>query len=261
MRRKNPQSACREFEARLQESLDLRSSLPVVLHPSAERHRAECASCRDKYQQYLLLDRALRSRNEPARAFDSVDLTDRVLARAAADEVQSLNRRAIFRTAIGVSAAAAAALIAVVSTIQLQSRPHTLKNLQDGTAIVHNNTQKPESIALTPIPLAPIGDGSIAEATSATFDLARLASAPAARIGGELLRINSDDGNSRKGSFERVSFARSASKVWRKLGDGVQAGVEPLSNPARRAFGFLLDPNTSPNPPQDDERRSKDEGV
>lgn len=259
MRRTNPKSACREFEARLQELLDRRSSLPVAIHPSAERHRAECASCRVKYQQYLLLDRALRSRNEPARPFDSVDLTDRVLARAAADEVQSLNRRAIFRTAIG--AAAAAALIAVVSTIQLQSQPHTLNNRESGTAIVHDNTQKPASIAFTPIPLAPIGDGSISEATSATFDLARLASAPAARIGGELLRMNSDDGNSRKGSFERVSFVRSASKVWRKLGDGVQAGVEPLSNPARRAFGFLIDPNTSPNPPRDDERRSNDEGV
>jgi hypothetical protein len=214
-----------------------------------------------KYQQYLLLDRALRSRNEPARTPVSVDLTDRVLARAAADEVQSIKRRAIFRTAIGVSAAAAAALIAVVSTIQFQSQPHTLNNERNGSSIVHNNTQKPASIAFTPIPLAPIGDGSISEATSATLDLARLASAPAARIGGELLRINSDDGNSRKGSLERVSFVRSASKVWRKLGDGVQAGVEPLSNPARRAFGFLLDPNTFPNPAQDDERRPNDEGV
>lgn len=258
MKQTNPNLTCREFETRIHQFLDRRSIDPITIDSKAARHGEECASCRAKYQEYLLLDRALRSRIEAAPSSKSPEFTDRVLARLAAEEARS-SRRLIFPWAIG-AAAAASVLVAAVATFQFQSRPHHIKDQQSKTALTNDDKSKPAPIALAPTAIAPMGADSIAEATSATLELARLASAPAARLGGEWFRTSAVERDSNR-VVERVSLGRSASKVWRKLGDGVQAGVEPLSSPARRAFGFLLDSNTNPNPPQDALRRANDEGV
>lgn len=257
MKQTKPNLTCREFEARVHQFLDRRSIDPIAIDAIAARHGSECASCRTKYQEYLLLDRALRSRTEAAPS-KSHGFTDRVLARLAAEEARS-PRRLTFPWAIGV-AAAAGVMVAVVATFQFDSRRHHIKDQQSKTASISDDKSKPATIGRDLIAIPPLGEDSIAEATSATLELARLASAPAARLGGKWFRTNAVELDSHR-VVERVSLGRSASKVWRKLGDGVQAGVEPLSSPARRAFGFLLDSNTNPNPHQDVERQANDEGV
>ena len=257
MKQTNPNLTCREFEARVHQFLDRRSINPISIDAIAARHGSECASCRTKYQEYLLLDRALRSRIEAAQS-KSHGFTDRVPARLGAEEARS-PRRLKFPWAI-VVAAAAGVLVAVVATFQFQAGPHHIKDQQSKTAFINDDISKPATVGRVSNAVAPLGEDSIAEATSATLELARLASAPAARLGGEWFRTNAVELDSHR-VVERVSLGRSASKFWRKLGDGVQAGVEPLSSPARRAFGFLLDSNTNPNPHQDVERRANDEGV
>ena len=82
----------------------------------------------------------------------------------------------------------------------------------------------------------PLGD-SLAEATSATWELAREASAPAARIG-RVAWIEAPAPSPAIG----VAPPSPSPGVLREVGSRVGAGVRPLSGTARNAFGFLLDP-------------------
>jgi hypothetical protein len=89
-----------------------------------------------------------------------------------------------------------------------------------------------ERVAPPPRPLLE----SVADATSATLALARETSAPAARIGREVLssaNLSSTDWTVSLPSNE-------AGNVLQSVGSQVEAGVRPLSGTARSAFGFLL---------------------
>ena len=97
-----------------------------------------------------------------------------------------------------------------------------------------------------------------AEATEATWDLARSASEPAARISRQMLdaatapeRRQAEPAlNSGRGSIAAtVSVpsldalapdAAAAGAMLQQVGDRLATGVRPLSNTARHAFGFLL---------------------
>jgi hypothetical protein len=106
---------------------------------------------------------------------------------------------------------------------------------------------------------------ALAEATSATWDLARSASEPAARISRDVLDATKqgEPGSSQAsrdtsatGPSETMEglailtvpvpslepLAPDASAVLQQVGDRLSTGVEPLSNTARHAFGFLLGP-------------------
>ena len=89
---------------------------------------------------------------------------------------------------------------------------------------------------------------ALADATSATWDLAREASAPAARVGRQVL----DDAAAIPGTPSALAMpvaVAPAPEVWQTVGDRLSAGVRPLSGTARRAFSFLLGP-----PPDGDGR-------
>jgi hypothetical protein len=109
---------------------------------------------------------------------------------------------------------------------------------------------------------------ALAEATSATWDLARSASEPAARISRDMLEARPPAGESpvqppadpsatvSVESREDVaglslplpsldplgSDAAAASAIVQGVGDRLSAGVGPISDTARHAFGFLLGP-------------------
>lgn len=81
------------------------------------------------------------------------------------------------------------------------------------------------------------------EATEATIDLAREASAPATRIGREVLeyeRSATEEAPSDPDANQEV--ASTASEMLHTVGEQVNAGVRPISGSARHAFSFLLGP-------------------
>jgi hypothetical protein len=81
---------------------------------------------------------------------------------------------------------------------------------------------------------------ALADATSATWDLAREASAPAARLGRDVLGAAALPGSPT--APETPDPSASAAVVLRQVGDRVNEGVRPLSGSARHAFSFLLGP-------------------
>jgi hypothetical protein len=105
---------------------------------------------------------------------------------------------------------------------------------------------------------------ALAEATSATWDLARSASLPAARISLEVLdattRAEGHASEHQAGLdpappevsvavpslFSKGTDPSGAAAVWQQVGDHLAAGVRPLPSTARQAFGFLLGPARDP---------------
>jgi len=94
-------------------------------------------------------------------------------------------------------------------------------------------TPRPPVRAIDPDDLG----AALVDATSATLFLAREASAPAARVGREVL-AEADF----SGSTPAVGLPEGVvpTAVFRGVGERVNAGVRPLSGTARSAFGFLL---------------------
>ncbi|MCA1686628.1 MAG: hypothetical protein LC745_11780 [Planctomycetia bacterium] len=119
--------------------------------------------------------------------------------------------------------------------------------------------------ALTPAPAPPSGfadrvdpkglSDALADAGSATWDLAREASGPAARVGRQVIEAAELPGTSPAVALPGV--VRPASDVWREVGDRVNAGVRPLEGSARHAFGFLV----GAPPDEDDSPAQPAEGA
>jgi hypothetical protein len=101
---------------------------------------------------------------------------------------------------------------------------------------------------------------AVAEATAMTWDLARSASEPAARISRQVLDTASNPEQDRAvpdtaSSSDSVAAtiavpsldalapdAETAGAILQQVGDRLATGVRPLSESARHAFGFLLGP-------------------
>ncbi len=93
---------------------------------------------------------------------------------------------------------------------------------------------------------------ALASASEATWDLARSASEPAARLSRQFLDAAGDLDNPRQsGNSAAVSVpsldsftpdSASAVETIQQVGDRLASGVRPLSSSARQAFGFLLGP-------------------
>jgi hypothetical protein len=107
---------------------------------------------------------------------------------------------------------------------------------------------------------------ALSEATAATWDLARSASEPAARISRQVLDAATGPDRSPAQPASVVvavsvpsldSLApdtAAAGAMLQQVGDHLTNGVRPLSNTARHAFGFLLGtalakPEVPVNPP------------
>ncbi len=120
---------------------------------------------------------------------------------------------------------AAAALVVLGVTLAVV-RPWT--QAEKAPVLVAHNEVEPRSIT-----------AALAEATSATLDLAREASAPAGRVGREVLSSAGlpDASNS---DISLDIPAAPSSDLLNSVGHSVGEGVKPLSGSARQAFGFLI---------------------
>jgi hypothetical protein len=250
---------CRDFERGWNELLDARGM--CELERALGDHAADCPACRQVATRYQLLHRALGAWSG-ARPAAPVGLADRILA--AAQSSASTRSRAGMRTArpfwriglpLATAAAAVIALVFVRSAIdgpRLDRRttaPAALANNPPGGAISHSDPGSGHVSADTRAL-----DTALADATAATWDLARSASEPAARISLHVLDVATepqsgsiDDGSS-SFSVSVSSYvpaapdSAAAAAMLRQMGDSLASSVGPLSNTARHAFGFLLGP-------------------
>lgn len=221
---------CRDFERLWNARLDARALPDAAAERALEAHAADCPGCRGlgaSYQAIGLMVSAWPDTLPPP------GFADRVLAAAARlDAVPagpwSLPARSL------VSLAAAAALVAALT---LGLRGWTTPGPRDGLA-----ARRAPGPAVRPIDPDRLS-AALADATTATLLLAREASAPAARVGGDVLggaELSLSAGTDALGSAGPGVMPASASAVWQGVEDRVNAGVRPLSGTARSAFSFLL---------------------
>ncbi len=223
---------CSDFEALWQEVLDARAEGRPDLEWRLDGHAASCEPCRATSARYRVLRGAVAALARPAIPAGSMArLRDlRVPATRAASPSG-------LRWA-WVPLASAAALLAIA---QLGDRGPR-EPAGPGPA-----GPPPLGVRAAAGPLG----RALAEASRATIELAREASAPAARIGREALDLD-DLAGGPPGELAPIDGGSSpdAPGLFREVGERVNAGVRPITGSARHAFGFLLGPPPGPtNPP------------
>jgi hypothetical protein len=237
-------------------------------------HAADCPTCRPIAARYQVLRQAIRAWRQPP--VPPADLVERILS--APDDLSPATWGAARRARrIGrdhpphvrlLSGLAAAMVGCMVLGFAYERfiRPARQDRLaampgvsgRDGHRISGPREATPESRDL---------NRALFEATSATWDLARSASEPAARISRDVLDATAQTESQPRGSPSAAAAAAAttnedlaglsvsmpsldpltpdataASTVLQQVGDHLSAGVRPLSSTARQAFGFLLGP-------------------
>lgn len=223
---------CQNFETALNELIDAGDSASSERERELEAHAAGCPSCHALSSRYQTLRVALRSL--PPLPAPSDGFADRCLAAWEDSVVPSRATVLRFRTTVMPLAAAASLLLATL--IGMRSGWFTTAGGDRQVDVTANVAAEPSS------PLS----ASIVSATSATWDLAREASAPAARIGREVIDetvvAEQTALSDTPTEFDGASSAASAVAVIQSVGSRVNEGVRPLSGSARNAFSFLLAP-------------------
>lgn len=209
---------CRDYERTWDGWLDAREALAPAPAADMEAHEASCASCRALGRRQRTLLRAIAALGPPPSPPAGF------ATRFAPGGVVSVPFPGPIARPWRPRRLAAAAAAVLIGLIGLRA------------------AQRPSAPEIEPLPVAaprPLAD-SLADATSATLDLAREASGPAARVGrgAWVAGLASEV----EGTPEAATSNRPAPGVLKGVGDRVGEGVRPLSGSARHAFGFLLDP-------------------
>jgi hypothetical protein len=246
-------------------------------------HAADCPACRPITLQYQALRLAIRAWRQPP--VPSAELVQRILSSPAAMpprawQIPAIRVRRLWQDRksrrlrlMMLAGFAATALLAwfISDGPRWKSRP----DRQDRPNNV-DQASDPDLHSITSPERAPDGSltlhRALADATSATLDLARSASEPAARISRDMLDVTEQTG---EGATQRpvassstnpaspneglvglsvplplldplASETMTASRVLQQVGDQLSAGATPLSSTARHAFGFLLGPARAP---------------
>ncbi len=213
---------CRDFDRTWNDRLDARREPPEAERLALEAHAATCPACQALAVRYRTLRQAIVALGPPPAV--PAGFADRCLERLDIAEAGPTSRAPALRAWSIAIAMAASLLVAVL-----------LANRSDRGGRAEPGPAPPPSVAsVAPLPLT----DALAEATSAGWDLARHASAPAARIGRQVF----DSASVRLPSttFASPVRVRPVSGVLQSVEERVNAGVRPLSGSARRAFGFLL---------------------
>jgi hypothetical protein len=288
---------CRDFQSQWDELLDADArassvgaeSGPILDGPGASPsgeareealldHAADCPECCQLAARYRVLRQVTRAWKRPP--VPPADLVDRILAAAEVSTTSAWPvyadvgrgnpwKQLVALTSIVTAAAVLAAiLLPTISRMLGRARDARPTNppiivsrpLDHDFQAVSSSKRAPDE--------RPALNRALAEATSATWDLARSASEPAARISREMLDATTQSGDVLSESQPRgrsasgdhsgmggvgltvsvPSFApiapdpSAASAALLQVGDHLAAGVRPLSDTARHAFGFLIGP-------------------
>jgi hypothetical protein len=215
---------CADFERIWNEQMDLREAALVEVQEELERHARSCRSCAQLALRYQALGVALQSLGpvpSPPAGFPARFLASHGLPPAPVPRVLA------FRRAIG-SFAAAASLFLLVA-LGGRGRPQAPPAASETASAA--SERRIDASSLT---------DALAHAGSATWELAVQTSAPAARVGREVL-----DPSGLVDPDERLPLTvplADPGRVFQSVGDRLNAGVRPFSGTARHAFGFLLGP-------------------
>jgi hypothetical protein len=237
--------SCPEWQKAFQQLLDGEA---VADHPAFDRHLAECAGCRDLYAVSQSVAAALRGQERP---LPPADLTERIVVRALAQRRAGLRWRRRL-----VAAAVAAGLSSIAVTVYSLPRPEDpqsfLARVQD---FLHGQAPVDPAPAAVPIveaggPVGPQDGGSPSPApASLNQSVEEVGTALAA-----LTRRTADEavGHTRGllpdgvpaparpdvGLLQKTLDPPARSL--REAGQGVSAGLEPVTNSARRAVSLFL---------------------
>lgn len=227
---------CRDFESRWNELLDARSIPPAGLEPSMDDHAASCTHCRPLASGYHVLHLAVATLQTPAPSPASLArlrelrVPPPILPRI----IGSGSRRRLAATF-----AAAAALLALAWLGPYRSWWRTANPAAGLTA--------------GPPGAAPASlERALSEAREATIGLALEASAPASRIGRELLDFSRPETETAAVAGPVEEIDPEPNDALSSVGERVNAGIRPLPASARHAFGFLIGqpPESAPLPPE-----------
>lgn len=184
-----------------------------------EEHTRSCESCRRLSASLPILSIPSVPPAVPA------GFTDRVLVAWESNPGRSLPWYALMPRRIALAAGLAAAACALL--------------------MIAGPRRKPETAAVPVATIPPTASLTMAfsDATSATFDLAREASAPAVRVGQGVLDAS---GLTETSWPVAVEVSSASAGVLQGVSRRLNAGVKPLSGSARRAFSFLAAPASPP---------------
>jgi hypothetical protein len=239
---------CRQFEQAWNERLDRRDTAASTLDDPLARHAAACQRCRGRAQAFLALEQALAAWPAYPAAKPSPGSVDRMLEAWRGQQARTVAPIPVRRgRRHGWWGWAAAAALILATWLGYRLSPRSTDHGPSARAPLIA-TEMPPSPDAPATPTRPI-TVSLAEATSATIELARATSAPAARLGRQVIAstASATSSASRPDLLPRVPLG-SASEVLRSVGEDLGDGVEPLSGTARKAFGFLLGPGESVDP-------------
>ncbi len=219
---------CPDFDRLSRELLDDLSGRDLLdLERSLDDHASGCGRCGPIWRQLTRLQQVLRvglPKLEPA----SPEFLNRLKVAA----LEEFERPAVVawspaaRRAAWVSAAAA--ILAVVA-LGFPRRDDRIP-IRD---LVRNR----------PAPSRPNLNRALALATSATLGMAREASAPAARIGLDVIDLPETTLGAASPDLSVGVAVPPATEVLQSVGRKVNRSVKPISGSARQAFGFLLGPS------------------
>jgi hypothetical protein len=269
---------CREFERRWNELFDAEvasvgrtaanAAQPGAAMAERERalldHAAECAACRLVASRYQALRRALRHWEPPPAA--PAGLADRILTEIESRRTSgwpvyaAVKRERLWPIFAALASTAAAAAISafILNQVNVRMRSNGPAFGLHPTPVEtrHRDSTDSETRSVDARAL----DSALADATSATWDLARSASEPAARLSRHVLDVATgperDPARPAAGA-EPIAIAATVSvpsldalaadtaaagAMLQQVGDRLATGVRPLSDSARHAFGFLLGP-------------------
>lgn len=288
---------CRDFQHKWNELLDADSRRAGARNGAADvaptaiasqvdedeasllAHAAACPDCQLIAARYQVLRQAIQVWRQPPTP--PADLVRRVLSTPADDFVRPWRRKLVQsqretdpiryrRLMLGgfVVSLAGCALMAITIAYldRSRSRPRGVTTSPTAHVELHSIAPAGESVGD-----APALNRALADVTSATWDLARSAAEPAARISRGMIDAATTDGSTpdhtptgstsvtSTGSADGLSglgvvpsldrLAPDPTSVLQEVGGRLSAGVRPLSTTARQAFGFLLGPDREPAEP------------
>jgi hypothetical protein len=248
---------CQDFERIWNELIDATSRLPGDEHARAAvenevaliEHASQCPACRRSSAGYQVLHRAILSWGKTPDP--PVGMADRVLAAAQAplEGTYLAARKPRLAVPNRWQITAAASILALI-TFAVISRM-TVDRARDGGRLAKVAPIRTPGAGLDSSESPKLNE-ALASATEATWDLARSASEPAARLSRQFLDAATEPDKERTpGDTAAVSVpsldsfapdSAAAVETIQQVGDRLASGVRPLSSTARHAFGFLLGP-------------------
>jgi hypothetical protein len=230
---------CREFENKWNDLLDSHLTGSSQFEQAMEAHASTCERCRSVSSRYQVLRQAISAWSAPpAPSAESIERLYELTVPSTPLRIPA--RRSRLVRWLPMSAAAALFALAWVGWSAWRARP-----LPEDFAPALNSAP---SVATNPVPIGRPLAAALADATVATIGLALEASAPATRIGREILDLDNLMESVTIKEAANTADDSSGSDLLQDVGQRVNESVKPISGSARHAFSFLLGPPPGPDP-------------